>query len=374
MKKLSPPKIDEIVDFTAFSKSNTREIKEVTSLLKKRGKELWVQTALADDLRHQQVGDKVTYVVNQNINFSNHCIGSCRFCSFNYTNNKNNIKSIRLSLDDIRLETEKAVARGCTELCIQGGLDPEINYEFYLDLLKLVKTTAPNIHIHAFSPSEIAYMSRISGETVEDVFKELFRNGLDSFPGTAAEILVDEIRQVICPEKISTNQWVNIVLTGHSLGLKSTSTMMYGHVETLENEAEHLVLLKHMQEISKGFTEFVPLPFIHNKTVLYKYLGARPGSTGMHDLALFSTARLYLGELFSNIQTSWVKLGSKFSQISLNAGVNDVGGTLFYESITKSAGGTHGEEKTAEEFIDLIRDANRIPAQRDTLYNILKTH
>ncbi len=374
MKKLSPLKIDEVVDFTAFSKSNTREIKEVTSLLKKRGKELWVQTALADDLRHQQVGDKVTYVVNQNINFSNHCIGSCRFCSFNYTNNKNNIKSIRLSLEDIRLEAEKAVARGCTELCIQGGLDPEINYEFYLDLLKLVKTTAPNIHIHAFSPSEIAYMSRISGETVEEVFKELLRNGLGSFPGTAAEILVDDVRQVICPEKISTNQWVNIVLTGHSLGIKSTATMMYGHVETLENEAEHLVLLKQMQEISKGFTEFVPLPFIHNKTVLYKYLGARPGSTGMHDLALFSTARLYLGEPFSNIQTSWVKLGSKFSQISLNAGVNDIGGTLFSESITKSAGGTHGEEKTAEAFIDLIRDANRIPAQRNTLYNILKTH
>ncbi|MCK5141606.1 MAG: radical SAM protein, partial [Candidatus Heimdallarchaeota archaeon] len=251
MKKLSPPKIDEIVDFTTFSKSNTNEIKEVATLLKKRGKELWVQTALADDLRHQQVGDKVTYVINQNINFSNHCIGSCRFCSFNYTNNKNNIKSVRLSLENIRLEAEKAVARGCTELCIQGGLDPEINFEFYLDLLKIVKITAPNIHIHAFSPSEIAYMSRISGETVEDVFKELLRNGLDSFPGTAAEILVDEVRQVICPEKISSNQWVNIVLTGHSLGIKSTATMMYGHVETLENEAEHLVLLKHMQEISK---------------------------------------------------------------------------------------------------------------------------
>ncbi|MCK4972867.1 MAG: CofH family radical SAM protein, partial [Candidatus Heimdallarchaeota archaeon] len=250
----------------------------------------------------------------------------------------------------------------------------EIDFDFYLEILKLVKTTVPNIHIHAFSPSEIAYMSQISGETVVDVFKELSRNGLDSFPGTAAEILVDDVRHVIYPEKISTNKWVNIVLTGHSLGLKSTATMMYGHVETLENEAEHLVLLKRMQEISKGFTEFVPLPFIHNKTVLYKYLGARPGSTGMHDLALFSTARLYLGELFSNIQTSWVKLGPKFSQISLNAGVNDVGGTLFSESITKSAGGTHGEEKTAEEFVDLIRDANRIPAQRDTLYNILKTH
>ncbi len=374
MKKLSPPKIDEMVDLATLNKTNTNEIKEVAALLKKRGKALLIQTALADDLRHQQVGSNVTYVVNQNINFSNHCIGSCRFCSFNYTNNKDSIKPERLSLEDIRLETEKAVARGCTELCIQGGLDPEINFEFYLDLLKLVKTTAPNIHIHAFSPAEIAYMSQISGEAVVDVFKELSRNGLDSFPGTAAEILVDDVRQIICPEKISTNQWVNIVLAGHSLGLKSTATMMYGHIETLENEAEHLVLLKHMQEISKGFTEFVPLPFIHNNTVLYKYLGARPGSTGMHDLALFSAARLYLGEHFLNIQTSWVKLGPKFSQISLNAGVNDVGGTLFSESITKSAGGTHGEEKTAEEFVDLIRDANKIPAQRDTLYNILKTH
>ncbi len=374
MKKLSHPKIDEIVDLATFSKSNTDEMKEVATLLKKRGKELWIQTALADDLRHQQVGDKVTYVINQNINFSNHCIGSCRFCSFNYSNNKDNLKSKRLSLEDIRLETEKALARGCTELCIQGGLDPEINFEFYLDLLQVVKTAAPDIHIHAFSPSEIAYMSQISGETVIDVFKELSRSGLDSFPGTAAEILVDDVRQVICPDKISTSQWVNIVLSGHSLGLRSTATMMYGHVETLENEAEHLVLLKRMQEISKGFTEFVPLPFVHNNTVLYKYLGARPGSTGFHDLALFSTARLYLGELFSNIQTSWVKLGAKFSQISLNAGVNDVGGTLFSESITKSAGGKHGEEKTAEEFVDLIRDAKRIPAQRDTLYNILKTH
>ena len=275
MKKLSPPKIDEIVDFTTFSKSNTNEIKEVATLLKKRGKELWVQTALADDLRHQQVGDKVTYVINQNINFSNHCIGSCRFCSFNYTNNKNNIKSVRLSLENIRLEAEKAVARGCTELCIQGGLDPEINFEFYLDLLKIVKITAPNIHIHAFSPSEIAYMSRISGETVEDVFKELLRNGLDSFPGTAAEILVDEVRQVICPEKISSNQWVNIVLTGHSLGIKSTATMMYGHVETLENEAEHLVLLKQVLTSSlhpcQGKNTLMSAYFLYSRQVTMKH-------------------------------------------------------------------------------------------------------
>ena len=373
MKKLSPPKVDEIFDLTDFSKSNSSEIQEVTSLLKKRGKELWIQTALADDLRNQQVGNKVTFVINQNINFSNHCIGSCRFCSYHFEKAKSNNIPYRMTLDEIKIEVEKAVARGCTELCVQGGLDPNIDYEYYLDLLRTIKSVSSSVHIHAFSPSEISYMSQISGEPVEDIFKELSRTGLDSFPGTAAEILVDEVRKVICPEKISTSQWINIVLTGHNVGLKSTATMMYGHIESLRDEAEHLVILKRIQEISDGFTEFIPLPFIHHNTVLYKYMGARPGSTGMHDLAVFSTARLYLGEQFSNIQSSWVKLGPKFSQITLNAGVNDLGGTLFSEKITKSAGGIYGEEKSAEEFIDMIRDANRKPVQRDTLYTKFKT-
>ena len=249
-----------------------------------------------------------------------------------------------------------------------------MDYDFYIGLLKTIKSVSSDLHIHGFSPSEIAYLSQISEENVEDVFRDLVSHGLDSFPGTAAEILVDDVRRIICPDKISSEQWVNIVLVGHSVGLKSTSTMMYGHIESITDEAEHLTILKHMQSISGGFTEFVPLPFIHENTILYKYLGARPGSTGMHDLALFSTARLFLGDLIPNIQVSWVKLGPKFSQVILGSGVNDLGGTIFNEKITKSAGGIFGEEKSIEEFVELIRDANRTPVQRDTLYNIIKSH
>ncbi len=374
MKDLSTPKVEEIFDLQSFREINSEEISSVAKMLKKRGKELWVQTALADEARTEQVGDNVSFIVNQNINFSQNCIGTCRFCSYRKDAEKTDSETNKMSLDELGVEVEKALARGSTEVCIQGGLDPSLSFDFYIDILKKVRSKASNIHIHAFSPSEIAYMSQLSGESVEDIFKELIKNGLNSFPGTSAEILVDDVRRIICPDKISTSQWVNIVLTGHMVGLKSTSTMMYGHIESVIDEAEHLVLLKKLQTMSKGFTEFIPLPFIHSNTVLYKYMGARPGSTGMHDLALFSAARLYLGEDIQNIQASWVKLGPKFAQISLNSGVNDLGGTLFTEKITKSAGGTYGEEKTLEEFVDLIRDANRIPVQRDTLYNVLRTH
>jgi len=374
MKNLAPPKIDLVCDLATFKESHQEEITDLTKMLKKRGKELWIQTSLADDLRFQQVGDNVSFVVNQNINFSRHCLGTCRFCSYSLRGETEEVTNSRMSLNDIKIEAEKAVARGCTEICIQGGLDPKLNYDYYVGLLKTIKSVSHDIHIHGFSPSEIAYLSQISEESVEDVFKDLANHGLDSFPGTAAEILVDDVRKIICPDKISTEQWVNIVITGHSSGLKSSSTMMYGHIESLADEAEHLAIIKHIQSISNGFTEFVPLPFVHTNTVLYKYFGARPSSTGMHDLALFSTARLYLGEVVPNLQVSWVKLGPKFSQVILGSGVNDIGGTIFTEEITKSAGGTFGEEKSIEEFVELIRDANRIPVQRNTLYNIIKSH
>ena len=373
MKKLSPPKIDDVFDLHSFRETHSTDINELKHMLGKRGKELWIQTSLADELRAQQVGDNVSFIINQNINFTQYCIGSCRFCTFRVDHDSSKEKSSRMTLDDIAIEVEKAVARGCTEICIQGGLDPDLTFDYYLDILKTIKDKSQQLHIHGFSPAEIAYMSQISNEAVEDVLKELIKNGLGTIPGTAAEILVDEVRRIICPEKISTKQWVDIILTAHQLGLKTSSTMMYGHVESLEDEAEHLVLLKYIQEISQGFTEFVPLPFIHSNTVLYRFLGARPSSTGMHDLALYSTARLYLGTVIPNIQTSWVKLGPKFAQVTLNSGVNDMGGTLFSEQITKSAGGQYGEEKTVEEFLDMIRDANRIPVQRDTEYNLIKT-
>ena len=373
MKKLSTPIIDEVCDLNNFPESHKDEIKDIAQMLKKRGRELWIQTSLADELRSQQVGEEVTFVVNQNINFTQYCIGSCSFCSYSLKPSKNKDKSSRMTIDEIGIEAEKAIARGCTEICIQGGLDNELDFGFYLDILKKIKSVSSSLHVHGFSPAEIAFMSQISGETVEDVFKELIAHGLDSFPGTAAEILVDDVRRKICPEKISTNQWSNIVLMGHSLGLKSTATIMYGHIETYLEEAQHLAILKHLQSLSGGFTEFIPLSFVYPNTRLYRYMGARPSSSGMHDLALLSTARLYLGETFTNIQASWVKLGPKFAQVSLNAGVNDLGGTLFTENITKSAGGTFGEEKNVEEFIDLIKDAGRIPVQRDTLYNKIKS-
>lgn len=372
MKRLSTPLINETYDLTNFGESHKEEIKEVAQMLKKRGRDLLIQASVADEVRFQQTGSEVTFVVNQNINFTQHCIGSCRFCSYSLKPDETKNSSTRMSLEDIRIEVEKAVARDCTEICIQGGLDPTLNYEFYIDILKTIKSVSQEIHVHGFSPAEIAFISQLSGESVEDVFKELMKNGLDSFPGTAAEILVDSVRRKICPEKISTNQWVNIVLTGHSLGLRSTATIMYGHIETYLEEAEHLAILKYIQEISGGFTEFIPLSFVYPNTKLYRYMGARPGSTGMHDLALFSTARLYLGDSFTNIQASWVKLGPKLAQVSLGTGVNDLGGTLFTENITKSAGGKFGEEKNVEEFIELIRDAGRIPVRRDTMYNKLQ--
>lgn len=372
MKKLSPPKIDNLFDLQAFREQHSADINELKHMLSKRGKELWIQTSLADELRAQQVGDNVSFVINQNINFTQYCIGSCRFCNFRADHDASKEKASRMSLDDIAIETDKAIARGCTEICIQGGLDPELTFDYYIDILKTIKNKSQQLHIHGFSPAEIAFMSQISNEPVEEILKELINNGLGSMPGTAAEILVDDVRRIICPEKISTQQWVDIIITAHQLGLKTSSTMMYGHVESLEDEAEHLILLKHIQEISKGFAEFVPLPFVHSNTVLYRFLGARPSSTGMHDLALYSTARLYLGEVIPNLQTSWVKLGPKFSQVTLNSGVNDLGGTLFSEKITKSAGGQFGEEKTVEEFLAMIRDANRTPIQRDTEYNHIK--
>jgi len=374
MKKLFTPQIDEMCDLNNFHTTHEKEIKDIALMLTKRGRELWIQSSLADELRAQLVGDEVTFVVNQNINFTQYCIGSCTFCTYSVKPNTEKSNALRMSLQDIKTETEKAVARGCTEICIQGGLDPEFTLEFYIDILKTIKSVSPSLHIHGFSPSEIAFMSQISGETVEDVFKELLKNGLGSFPGTAAEILVDDVRRKICPDKISTSQWANIVLMGHTLGLRSTSTIMYGHIESYLEEAEHLAILKYLQEMSGGFTEFIPLSFVHHNTRLYRYMGARPGSTGMHDLAIFSTARLYFSELISNIQASWVKLGPKFAQVSLNSGVNDLGGTLFTENITKSAGGKFGEEMSTEEFIALIRDAGKIPVQRDTLYSKIQAY
>ncbi len=367
------PNVDTILILDEIISKSSADIEYVYSLLKKRGEKLFYLIKKADEVRFRLVGDKVSFVVNYNINFTNYCIGSCRFCSFKSSKNSL-IKGYRMSPEQFKETVKDAIEKGVSEICIQGGLDPTITYEYYLELIKIVRSISSIVHIHAFSPSEVAYMSHISGENVEEIFKELKSKGLNSFPGTAAEILDDQVRKIICPEKITTQEWIDIVVTGHNLGIHSSSTMMYGHIESLQDEAKHFVILKNIQEETGMFTEFVPLPFVHHNTLLYSDYGAQAGSTGLHDLAIFSTARVYFNSSIPNIQVSWPKLGLKFAQFSLYAGVNDLGGTLYKENISKSAGAKYGEFTSVDDFIRLIKDARRIPVQRSTIYEELTSY
>jgi len=361
------PKVDTFLTLEEIISKSSAEIEYVYSLLKKRGKNLFTLIKEADEIRFKLVGDRVSFVVNYNINFTNYCVGSCKFCSFKSSNNSL-IKGYRMDTDKFKESVEDAIKKGVSEICIQGGLDPNLTYEDYLELIKIIRSVSSTVHIHAFSPSEIAYISHISEENVEDIFRELKSKGLNSFPGTAAEILNDEVRKVICPEKITTQEWIDIVITGHKLGIHSSSTIMYGHIESLLDEAKHLVILKKIQEETGMFTEFVPLPFVHHHTLLYNKYGAQAGSTGLHDLAIFSSARVYFDNCIPNIQVSWPKLGLKFAQFSLYAGVNDLGGTLYHENISKSAGAKYGEFTSVDDFVRIIKDAGRIPVQRNTIY------
>ncbi len=320
---------------------------------------------LADKLRDEIRGDQVTFVVNRNINFTDVCINNCMFCSYR------NRKRFILSHDEIKRKVQEAVDYGCTELTVQGGLIPGAGVEFYASILNAIREVSRSIHIHAFSPMEIIHAARNDGMDVEDVLRELKREGLDSMPGTAAEILVNRIREIICPDKLTTEEWSEVITTAHSLGIPTTATMMYGHIETWDDRFEHLRVIKEIQEETEGFTEFIPLPFMGKNNRLGEI--ARP-SSGFEDLLLIAVARIYLYPLIENIQASWVKMGKKLAQVSLYTGANDFGGTLIEENISKSAGATSGEFMSVEEIIETIFSAKRVPAQRDTLYNILRVY
>ncbi|MBD3215654.1 MAG: CofH family radical SAM protein [Candidatus Lokiarchaeota archaeon] len=252
-------------------------------------------------------------------------------------------------------------------------MNPELTFDYYLDILRKVKEINSEIHIHAFSPQEVYYMAKLFDKSIKETLKELKKAGLDSMPGTAAEILVDDIRKIICPNKISTNQWIEIIKTAHNIGIPTTSTMMYGHIESLEDRIEHLNILREIQKETRRFTEFVPLPFVKDKPILSQLPNTplKP-SYGMADLKLFAVARLFLNNFIENIQCSWVKLGPKFAQVSLNYGVNDFSGTLLEENISKSAGAEFGEYLSPKEIISIIKEAGKKPAQRNTTYEILK--
>jgi FO synthase subunit 2 len=318
---------------------------------------------IADDLRRELVGDTVTYVVNRNINFTDICINDCKFCSFR------NRKRYLLSLEEIREKVAEAVEFGCTELCIQGGLLPDADIDFYVSILQAVRDVDKKIHIHAFSPMEVLHAARNSGMDVEDVLKTLKKEGLGSMPGTAAEILDDRIRAFICPKKLKTDDWVRIIKTAHRIGIPTTATIMYGHVDTWEDRINHLLLIKRIQQETGGITELIPLPFMWKNNELGKI---SKGSSGFDDLLMIALSRILLYPEIKNIQASWVKMGPKLAQAALHVGANDLGGTLMEENISKSAGATAGEFMPPEELRVLIKAAGRVPKQRDTLYNLLE--
>ena len=340
-------------------------------LLTTAGRELAAMMAVADHLRRETVGDLVTYVVNRNINFTNVCIKGCGFCAFSRDFREE--EGYFLPEEEIVRRAREAWDLGATEVCIQAGLPPKMDGDFYIRLTRTIKDAVPGIHIHGFSPEEVLYGSVRSGRTIREYLAELKAAGVGSLPGTAAEILDDELRDRISPGRIRTAQWIEVITTAHALGIPTTSTMMFGHAETPAHQARHLILLRDLQRRSGGITEFVPLSFVHTEAPMWRQqrvLGLRPGPTGLEVLRVHAAARIVLNRAIPNLQVSWVKEGPRVAQLLLNAGANDLGGTLINESISTAAGAGYGQLLSPMEIRRLIRDAGRIPAERTTTYAV----
>ncbi|HEX6906912.1 MAG TPA: 5-amino-6-(D-ribitylamino)uracil--L-tyrosine 4-hydroxyphenyl transferase CofH [Terriglobales bacterium] len=320
----------------------------------------------ADDLRRALVGDAVTYVVNRNINFTNVCFVGCKFCAF--SRGPREADAYFLSLDQVAAKAAEAWTLGATEVCIQGGLPHGLSPFYYRDILLAVKRAVPRIHIHAFSPMEIVHGVELTGMPLADYLTMLRDSGLDTLPGTAAEILDDDVRFVLSRNKLSTRQWREVITTAHRCGIRSTSTLMYGHVETAEHWVNQLLMFREIQGETGGFTEFVPLGFVHYNTLLYQQGIARPGPSLAEHLKIHALARLLLAGSIHNVQVSWVKLNRGLSQLCLQAGANDYGGTLMEENISREAGATAGQYTSPQEFQELIRQIGRVPAERNTTY------
>jgi len=320
----------------------------------------------ADALRRELVGNIVTYVVNRNINFTNVCFVGCKFCAFSRGPRESD--TYFLNLEQVAQKATEAWKIGATEVCIQGGLPHGLPPFHYRDILRVVRQTVPGMHIHAFSPMEIVYGVELTGMPLQDYLKMLRDNGLDTLPGTAAEILDDDVRFVLSRNKLSTEQWKEVIRTAHHLGVRSTSTLMYGHVESPDHWVNQLLLFREIQQQTGGFTEFVPLGFVHQNTLLFHQGIARSGPTLAEHLKIHALARVLLAGAINNIQVSWVKLNRSLSQLCLHAGANDYGGTLMEENISREAGATAGQYTSPEDFQSFIFEAGRIPAERNTVY------
>lgn len=346
----------------------TRE--ECMRLANAEGDELLGLLVAANDLRRELVGNLVTYVVNRNINFTNICFVGCKFCAFSRGPRESD--TYFLDTEQVARKALEAAGLGATEVCIQGGLPHGLPPFYYRDILRAVKRAVPSMHIHAFSPMEIMYGIELTGMALPDYLSMLRDNGLDTLPGTAAEILDDQIRHVLSRNKLTTGQWVNVIRTAHRCGIRTTSTLMYGHIETPMHWVNQILLLREIQRETGGFTEFVPLGFVHQNTLLFHQGLARSGPTLAEHLKIHALARILLAGSINNIQVSWVKLNRKLSQFCLHAGANDYGGTLMEENISREAGATAGQYTSPEDFQSLILEAGRIPAERNTTYTRIK--
>ena len=325
-------------------------------------------------MRRRQAGDVVTYVVNRNINFTNVCIKHCTFCAFSRDHREE--EGYFLPMDEVVRRAIEAWEMGATEVCIQAGLPPKLDGSYYIDLCRAIKAAVPEMHLHAFSPEEILYGSTRSGMPIPEYLADSRRAGLGTLPGTSAEILDQEIRDVIARGRITVDQWVEVITSAHALGIRTTSTIMYGHVERPDHWIRHMNLLRSIQKDTGGFTEFVPLSLIHQEAPMYRRgdwcRACVRGATGIEVVKMHAIARLFLGPTFRNIQSSWVKEGPKLAQCLLTTGANDVGGTLINESISTSAGAGYGQLVPPAELRRLIRDAGRVPAQRNTEYELMQ--
>lgn len=359
---------------TILSRSSTGEDlseTEIIRLFSARAGEIDAVTETADEMRRKVNGDTVSYVVNRNINYTNVCYFGCKFCAFSKGKTHEDLrgKPYDLAMDEIIRRAEEAWDRGATEVCLQGGIHPEYTGRTYLDILRALKAALPELHVHAFTPLEVFQGAKTLDLPLDTYLGMLRDEGLGTLPGTAAEILDDEVRAHLCPDKINTDQWLEVMETAHGLGLRSTATIMFGHIERPLNWARHLIRLRELQARTGGFTELVPLPFVHMEAPIYLKGLARRGPTWRESLLMHAIARIALFPHFKNIQASWVKLGADGIAASLAAGCNDVGGTLMNETITRSAGAAHGQEMPPETLEAIITAAGRTPRQRTTLYD-----
>ncbi|MBA4452492.1 MAG: 5-amino-6-(D-ribitylamino)uracil--L-tyrosine 4-hydroxyphenyl transferase CofH [Nitrosopumilaceae archaeon] len=365
------PVISDILNRTLSEKEISA--KDGLELYNSDGMDFHLIGLVADEIRRRRVGNIVTYVVNRNINFTNVCIKQCGFCAFSRDFREE--EGYFLPTEEIVRRAKEAHQLGATEVCIQAGLPPDMEGDVYENICRAIKNEIPDIHIHGFSPEEVLYGATRSNTSIDEYLKRLKESGVDTLPGTAAEILDQKLRDKISPGRISVKDWVDVIKTAHKIGINTTSTMMFGHLETPQDRVEHIAKIREIQKETGGFTEFVPLDFIHSEAPMYKHElheGIKQGGSGKDVLLTHAIARIMLNNYIDNIQMSWVKEGQKMSQLLLMWGANDFGGTLINESISTSAGSEHGQLLRPKEIKRVVREIGRIPAERNTKYKILK--